>query len=164
MFVDLILATDTFFGTTTSPAKLFARSQHICNCNFTLTISIGPQKRLQRLRNGVTVSQGLVLAILLLNIYTLYLIISTAILKKFIWANCWLNVIIEGRTISSCIEPTYLDVWQNSTLPFRRHLESLRQKLTLRARLVRLLVKSSWGAVEKSYAQQPLALSCSLHC
>ena len=45
MFADLRTANYTLYGTATSSAKLFARDQHIRNCNFTLTIGIGPQKK-----------------------------------------------------------------------------------------------------------------------
>ena len=41
----LIAKNDTLFGTATSPAKLFAFGQSIRNCNFTLTIGNGSQKK-----------------------------------------------------------------------------------------------------------------------
>ena len=63
----IIAANDTLYGTATSRAKLFVHGQHICNCNFTLSIGTGRQNRLRCLRNGV--SLGSVLVILLLNIY-----------------------------------------------------------------------------------------------
>ena len=53
VFVDLIAANDTLYGTATSSSKLFVHGQHIRISNCTLPIGAGPQKRLQRLRNGV---------------------------------------------------------------------------------------------------------------
>ena len=38
--------------------------------------------------------------------------------------------VTTGQTIPLRAEPTYLDEQQNKTLPFRKHLESLRRKLT----------------------------------
>ena len=69
--------------------------------------------------------------------------IPTTIAKTFAYAeeNRFLNVINEGRTISLCTEPTYLDVYLDKTLPFRRHLESLHRKLTFRVGLMRQLAK-----------------------
>ena len=43
-------------------------------------------------------------------------------------------------------------------LPFGRHLESLRRKLSLRVGLMKQLAKSSKGALKKCYAQLSLAL------
>ena len=88
---------------------------------------------------SVLFSYRLVLAILLFNIYTLDAKLPTAVAKKLAYAdaNRWLNVSIKCRTIPVCIEPTYLEVRLDRTLPLRRQLESLRRKLTLRVGLVR---------------------------
>ena len=66
VFIDLTAANDTLYVTATSSAKLFEHGHHIRNCNCTFLIDTGPQKRLRRLRNGVT--WGIILAVLLFNI------------------------------------------------------------------------------------------------
>ena len=57
-----------------------------------------------------------------------------------------LNIIVEGRALPFCAEPTYLGVKLDRALTFRIHLESLRKKLTARVGLMRRLAGSSWGA------------------
>ena len=77
MLVDITAATDTLYDMVTSPAKLFAQGQRLCNRNFT---DPGSQKRLPCLKSGI--SLGSALAILLFNIYTLDLIVHTTTAKK----------------------------------------------------------------------------------
>jgi len=48
-----------------------------------------------------------------------------------------LNVNIDGKPLSFCPEPKYLGVTLDRSLTYRRHLESLRKKLTSRAALLR---------------------------
>ena len=57
-----------------------------------------------------------------------------------------LKIPIEGQTLPSCAEPTYLGIKLDRALTFRRHLESLRKKLTTCVGLLRRLARSSWVA------------------
>ena len=61
-------------------------------------------------------------------------------------ANRELTVTVEGRTIPSCAEPTYLGVKLGRTLTFRRHLGVIAPKLTLRVRLYEAIGKIKFGS------------------
>ena len=61
-------------------------------------------------------------------------------------ATCKLKVAAEGRIFPFSAEPTYLGVKLDRLLTYRRHLESLRKKLTTRVGLLRCLAGSSWEA------------------
>ena len=91
--------------------------------------------------------------------------IPTTIAKKFAnsEANRWLKVTTEGRAISSCTEPIYLDAQLDKTFSFQKHLESLHQKPALLVGLVRQLAKSSWEAVKKIVRTATFS-TCSLYC
>ena len=58
VFVDLTAANATLCSTATSPAKVFAHGQHICNCNFTLTIATGPPKKITTLNKQLILGIG----------------------------------------------------------------------------------------------------------
>ena len=49
-------------------------------------------------------------------------------------------------TLPCCSEPKYLRVTLDRSLTYRRHLESLRKKLTSRVAFLRWLTGSGWGA------------------
>ena len=53
MFFDLTAVDNTLCSTAALHEKLVALSQLTRNCNFTLTVGSGPQKRLSRLRNSI---------------------------------------------------------------------------------------------------------------
>ena len=57
-----------------------------------------------------------------------------------------LKVKYKNETLPFCSEPTYLGVTLDRSLTYRRHLESLRKKLTSRFALLRRLAGSGWGA------------------
>ena len=57
-----------------------------------------------------------------------------------------LRVYLDGTPLPFHAEPTYLGVTLDRSLTYRRHLESLRKKLTSRVALMRRLVGSGWGA------------------
>jgi len=52
----------------------------------------------------------------------------------------------NNETLSFCSEPNYLGLTLDRSLTYRRHLESLRKKLTSRVALLRRLAGSGWGA------------------
>jgi len=52
----------------------------------------------------------------------------------------------NNKTLPFCSEPKFLGVTLKRSLIYRRHLESLRKKLTSRVMLLRRLVGSGWGA------------------
>ena len=52
----------------------------------------------------------------------------------------------NNETLPFCSEPKYLGVTLDRSLTYRRHLESLRKKLTSRVTLLRRLACSGWGA------------------
>jgi len=56
------------------------------------------------------------------------------------------KVNFNNETLPFCSEPKYLGVTLDRSLTYRRHLVSLRKKLTSRVALVRRLAGSGWGA------------------
>ena len=64
----------------------------------------------------------------------------------------------EGRILPFFAEPTYLGVTLDRSLTYRRHLESLRKKLTTRVGLLRRPAGSSWGAGARTLRITTLAL------
>ena len=69
-----------------------------------------------------------------------------------------LSINTEGRALPYCAEPTYLGIKLDRSLTFRRHLESLRKKLTTRVGLLRRLAGSGWGAGATTLRTAALAL------
>ena len=61
-------------------------------------------------------------------------------------AKCELKVTLNNETLPFCSEPKYLGVTLDRSLTYRRHLESLRKKLTSRVALLRRLAGSGWCA------------------
>ena len=57
-----------------------------------------------------------------------------------------LKVKYNNEILPFCFEPKYLGVTLDRSLTYRRHLESLRKKLTSRVALLRRLAGSGWGA------------------
>jgi len=57
-----------------------------------------------------------------------------------------LKVKYNNETLPFCSEPKYLGVTLDRSLTYRRHLESLRKKLTSRIALLRRSAGSGWGA------------------
>jgi len=57
-----------------------------------------------------------------------------------------LNVNYNNETLPFCLEPKYLGGTLDRSLTYRRHLESLRKKLTSRIALMRRLSGSGWDA------------------
>jgi len=53
---------------------------------------------------------------------------------------------LNSETLPFCSEPKYLGVTLGRSLTYRRNLESLRKKFTLRVALLRRLPGSGWGA------------------
>ena len=68
-----------------------------------------------------------------------------------------LNVAAEGHILPFSAEPTYLGIELDRSLTYRRHLASLRKKLT-RVGLLRRLAGSSWGAGARTLRVATLAL------
>jgi len=72
------------------------------------------------------------------------------------------RVIIErccdNETLPFCSEPEYLGVTLDRSLMYRRHLESLRKRLTSSVALLRRLAGSGWGAEETTLRIAALAL------
>ena len=64
----------------------------------------------------------------------------------------------EGCILLFSAEPIYLGVKLDRSLTYRRHLESLRKKLTTRVGLLRRLAESSWGAEVRTLRIATLAL------
>jgi len=56
-----------------------------------------------------------------------------------------LKVNHNNENLPFCSEPTFLRVTLDRSLMYRRHLESLRKKLTSRVALLRRLAGSGWG-------------------
>jgi len=69
-----------------------------------------------------------------------------------------LKVNFNNETLPFCSEPKDLGVTLDRSLTYRRHLESLRKKLTSRIALLRRLAGSGWGAGEKTLRTATLAL------
>jgi len=69
-----------------------------------------------------------------------------------------LKVNFNNETLPFCSEPKYLGVTLDRSLTYRRHLESLRKKLTLRIALLRRLDGSGWGARATMLRTATLAL------
>jgi len=69
-----------------------------------------------------------------------------------------LNVNHNNETLVFCSEPKYLGVTLDRSLTYRRHLESLRKKLTSRVALLRRLAGTGWGAGVTSLRTATLAL------
>jgi len=57
-----------------------------------------------------------------------------------------LKVKYNSETLPFCSEPKYLGVTLDRSLTYRRHLESIRKKLTSRVAHMRRLAGSGWGA------------------
>ena len=57
-----------------------------------------------------------------------------------------LNVNFNNETLPFCSEPKYFGATLDRSFTYRRHLESLRKKLTSRVALLRQLAGSGWGA------------------
>jgi len=69
-----------------------------------------------------------------------------------------LKVNFRKETLPFCHEPKYLGVTLDWSLTYRRHLESLRKKLTSRVAPLRLLACSGWGAGTTTLRTATLAL------
>jgi len=69
-----------------------------------------------------------------------------------------LKVIFNNVTLPFCSEPKYLGVTLDRSVTCRRHLESLRDKLTSRVALLRRLAGSGWGAGATTLRTAALAL------
>jgi len=69
-----------------------------------------------------------------------------------------LNVKYNSETLPFCSEPKYSGVTLGRSLTYRRHLESLRKKLTSRVALLRRLAGSGWGAGATTLRIATLAL------
>ena len=65
-----------------------------------------------------------------------------------------LKVNHNNETLPFRSEPKYLWVTLDRSLTYRRHLESLRKKLTSRVALLRPLCGSGWGAGATTFFQQ----------
>jgi len=61
-------------------------------------------------------------------------------------AKCELKVNFNNETLPFCSEPKNREVTLERSLTYRRHLQSLRKKLTSRVALLRRLAGSGWGA------------------
>ena len=70
----------------------------------------------------------------------------------------WLYIFFNGQVLPFCAEPTYLGIKLDRAFTFRRHLKSLRKKLTSRVRLLKRLSGSSWGADATIFRTATLAL------
>jgi len=69
-----------------------------------------------------------------------------------------LKVNFNNKALPFCSEPKYLGVTLDRSLTYRRHLESLRKKLTSRVALLRRLAGSGWGAGATTLRTATLAL------
>jgi len=69
-----------------------------------------------------------------------------------------LKVNFNNETLPFCSEPKYLRVTLDKSLTYRRHLESLRKKLTSCVALLRRLAGSGWGAGATTLRTATLAL------
>jgi len=77
-----------------------------------------------------------------------------------------LKVNFSTETLPFCSDPKYLGATLNMSLTYRRHLESLRKKLTSSVALLRRLAGSGWGAGATTLRTATLALvhSTADHC
>jgi len=77
-----------------------------------------------------------------------------------------LKVNHNNEPLLFCSEPKYLGVTLDRSLTYRRHLESLRKKLTSRVALLRRLTGSGWGAGATTVrtATLPLVHSTAEYC
>ena len=64
----------------------------------------------------------------------------------------------NNEILPFCCEPKYVGVTLDRSLTYRRHLESLRKKLTSRVALLRQLAGSGWGAGATTLQIATLAL------
>jgi len=69
-----------------------------------------------------------------------------------------LKVNYNNETLPCCFEPKYLGVKLDRSLTYRRHLASLRKKLTPGVALLRRLAASGWGAGATTLRTATLAL------
>jgi len=69
-----------------------------------------------------------------------------------------MKVSFTHETLPFCSEPKYLGVMLDRSLTYRRHLESLRKKLTSRVLLLKRLAGSGWGAGATTLRTATLAL------
>jgi len=69
-----------------------------------------------------------------------------------------LKVNFNNKTLPFCSKPKYLRGTLDRSLTYRRHLESLRKKLTSRLALLRRLAGSGWGAGATTLQTATLAL------
>jgi len=69
-----------------------------------------------------------------------------------------LEVNFNNEALPFCSEPKYLGVMLGRSLAYRRHLQSLRNKLTSRVALQRRLDGFGWGAGETTLRTATLAL------
>ena len=69
-----------------------------------------------------------------------------------------LKVNFNSETLRFCSEPKCLGITLDRMLTYRRHLESLRKKLTSRVALLRRLLGSGWGAEATALRTTTLAL------
>ena len=77
-----------------------------------------------------------------------------------------LKVNYNSEILPFCSEPKYLGVTLDRSITYRRHLESLRKKLTSRVALLRRLAGSGWGAGATTLSTATLSLvhSTAEHC
>jgi len=77
-----------------------------------------------------------------------------------------LKVNFNNKTLPFCSEPKYLGVTLDRSLTYRRHLESLRKKLTSRVAFLRQLAGSGWvaGATTLRIATLALVHSTAEYC
>ena len=66
-----------------------------------------------------------------------------------------IDINIDGEHLPYCAEPTYLGVTLDRSLTYRRHLESLRKKLSARVALLRRLAVRDGELGRKPFAQLP---------
>jgi len=69
-----------------------------------------------------------------------------------------LKVNYNNEILPFCLEPKHLGLSLDRSLTYRRHLESLRKKLTSRVALLRRLAGSGWGAGVATLRTATLAL------
>ena len=72
-----------------------------------------------------------------------------------------LSVELNGKPLLFSNTPKYLGITLNRSFTYRRHLESLRKKLSTRVSLIRRLAGTTWGAGASVLRTATLALVCS---